>query len=106
LYGRRELLDALPPFLTGGSMITTVTMEAAEYLPAPARFEAGTQPVAQAIGLAAAADYLDGIGMDRVHARDAELGQALAEGLARLPGIRLLGPGPGSPRIGLASFAV
>ena len=106
LYGRRELLDAMPPFLTGGSMITTVTMEQAEYLPAPARFEAGTQPVAQAIGLGAAVDYLDHIGMDRVHRRDAELGQALAGGLAELPGIRLLGPAPGEPRVGLASFVV
>ena len=106
LYGRRELLDSMPPFLTGGSMITTVTMEAAEYLPAPVRFEAGTQPVAQAVGLAAAADYLDGIGMDNVHERDARLGQLLATGLAGVAGIRLLGPPPGSPRIGLASFVI
>lgn len=106
LYGRRELLDAMPPFLTGGSMITTVTMEHAEYLPAPARFEAGTQPVAQAIGLAAAADYLDGLGMDRVHRRDADLGQALVNGLAEIPGIRVLGPAAGEPRVGLASFEV
>lgn len=106
LYGRQELLDAMPPFLTGGSMITTVTMEGAEYLPAPARFEAGTQPVAQAVGLAAAADYLDGLGMNQVHERDARLGQLLASGLAGVPGVRLLGPPPGSPRIGLASFVV
>jgi cysteine desulfurase/selenocysteine lyase len=106
LYGRQELLDAMPPFLTGGSMITTVTMEEAEYLPAPARFEAGTQPIAQAVGLAAAVDYLDGIGMDEVHERDARLGQLLASGLSDVPGIRLLGPAPGSPRIGLAGFVV
>ncbi|WP_233551392.1 aminotransferase class V-fold PLP-dependent enzyme [Amnibacterium setariae] len=106
LYGRRELLNALPPFLTGGSMITTVTMERAEYLPAPQRFEAGTQPVAQAIGLAAAARYLDGVGMARVAAHEAELGALLAAGIADVDGVRLLGPGPGEPRIGLASFAV
>ncbi len=106
LYGRGELLDAMPPFLTGGSMITSVTMERAEYLPSPARFEAGTQPVAQAVGLAAAVDYLDGLGMAEVHERDAELGQALARGLASIEGIRLLGPAPGAPRVGLASFAV
>lgn len=106
LYGRRELLDAMPPFLTGGSMITSVTMEHAEYLPSPARFEAGTQPVSQAIGLAAAVDFLDDLGMDRVHERDAELGQALAMGLAAIPGIRLLGPAPGEPRVGLAGFTV
>ena len=106
LYGRAELLDALPPFLTGGSMITTVTMEHSEYLPSPARFEAGTPPVAQAIGLGAAVDYLVNLGMGRVHERDAELGQTLAVGLTELPGIRLLGPPPGEPRVGLASFVV
>jgi cysteine desulfurase/selenocysteine lyase len=106
LYGRRELLNALPPFLTGGSMITTVTMERAEYLPAPQRFEAGTQPVAQAIGLAAAARYLDAIGMSRIAAHEAELGARLANGIDGIDGVRLLGPAPGAPRVGLASFAV
>jgi cysteine desulfurase/selenocysteine lyase len=106
LYGRRELLNALPPFLVGGSMITTVTMERAEYLPAPQRFEAGTQPVAQAIGLAAAVRYLEAIGMDRVAAHEAELGARLASGVDAIDGVRLLGPAPGEPRIGLASFAV
>ena len=106
LYGRRELLNALPPFLHGGSMITTVTMERAEYLPAPQRFEAGTQPVAQAIGLAAAVRYLEGIGMERVAAHEAELGALLAAGIAAIDGVRLLGPAPGEPRIGLASFVV
>ena len=66
LYGKSALLNAMPPFLTGGSMITTVTMEHTEYLPAPQRFEAGTQKVSQAIALAAAIDYLDGVGMDRI----------------------------------------
>lgn len=106
LYGRRELLEAMPPFLTGGSMITTVTMERAEYLPPPARFEAGTQPVAQAIALAAAIDYLDALGMDLVHQRDAELGQALVSGLAGIEGVRVLGPAAGEPRVGLAGFVV
>ena len=111
LYGRRELLDALPPFLVGGSMITTVTMERAEYLPAPQRFEAGTQRISQAIAFAAAVDYLAHTGMDRIHAREAQLGERLAEGIARLDGVRLLGPGPGehwhgSGRIGLAAFDV
>jgi cysteine desulfurase/selenocysteine lyase len=106
LYGRRELLNALPPFLTGGSMITTVTMDRAEYLPAPQRFEAGTQPVAQAIGLAAAVRYLEGIGMDRIAVHEAELGARLAAGVAAIEGVRLLGPAPGAPRVGLASFAV
>jgi cysteine desulfurase/selenocysteine lyase len=106
LYGRRELLAALPPFLTGGSMITTVTMETAGYLPPPQRFEAGTQRVAQAIGLSAAVDYLRAVGMDRIEAREAELGSALVEGLAAIPGIRIIGPTTDVRRVGLASFVV
>ena len=106
LYGRREVLEALPPFLTGGSMITTVTMERAEYLPPPQRFEAGTQPVAQAIGLAAAARFLAAVGMDRIAAHEAEVGARLAAGLETIDGVRLLGPAPGEPRVGLASFAL
>jgi cysteine desulfurase/selenocysteine lyase len=101
LYGRRELLAALPPFLTGGSMITTVTMEAAEFLPPPQRFEAGTQRVSQAIGLAAAVRYLDAIGMERVAAHGRVLGHRLADGLARIDDVRVLGVGE---RVGLAGF--
>jgi cysteine desulfurase/selenocysteine lyase len=106
LYGRSELLNAMPPFLTGGSMITTVTMDAAEYLPAPQRFEAGTQRVSQAIALATAVDYLAVVGMDRVAAHEAELGQALVAGLVTIPGVTVLGPALGVPRVGLASFDV
>jgi cysteine desulfurase/selenocysteine lyase len=106
LYGRSELLNALPPFLTGGSMITTVTMERAAFLPAPQRFEAGTQKVSQAIALAAAANYLTETGMDRVHAWESLLGQRLVEGLSSIPGVRVLGPAPEQERIGLASFDV
>ena len=106
LYGRSELLNALPPFLTGGSMITTVTMERAAFLPAPQRFEAGTQKVSQAIALAAAANYLTETGMDRIHAWESLLGQRLVDGLSSIPGIRVLGPAPGQERIGLASFDV
>ena len=106
LYGRYELLAAMPPFLTGGSMITTVTMESAGSLPPPQRFEAGTQRVAQAIGLAAAVDYLQTIGMDRIEAREAKLGSALTTGLAEIPGVRVLGPTSGARRVGLASFVV
>jgi len=101
LYGRRELLAALPPFLTGGSMITTVTMESAEFLPPPQRFEAGTQRISQAIGLAAAVRYLDAIGMDRVAAHGRALGTRLADGLAQLDDVRVLGVGD---RVGLAGF--
>ncbi|MFI7743091.1 aminotransferase class V-fold PLP-dependent enzyme [Kocuria rhizosphaericola] len=106
LWGRAELLDAMPPFLTGGSMITKVTMEGAQYLPAPTRFEAGTQRVAQAVALAEAVRYLQAIGMERVAAHEHELGQRLAAGLAELEGIRLIGPAPGAERVGLAAVDV
>jgi cysteine desulfurase / selenocysteine lyase len=106
LWGRRELLDALPPFRTGGSMITTVTMEHTEFMPAPERFEAGTQPVSQAVALAEAVRYLDRIGMDRVAAHEESLAQRMLEGLASVPGIRVVGPALGVARSGLASFDV
>jgi cysteine desulfurase/selenocysteine lyase len=106
LYGRRELLNAMPPFLTGGSMITTVTMERAEYLPAPQRFEAGTQRVSQAIALAEAVRYLERVGMERIAARETYLGARLVDGLAELPFVRVLGPLRSRDRVGLASFDV
>lgn len=106
LYGRAEVLDALPPFLTGGSMITTVTLDEAEYLPAPQKFEAGTQPVSQAIGLAAAVRYLDALGMDRVAAHEHEVSAWLLDGLREIPGVRLLGDAAGVSRVGLAAFDI
>lgn len=106
LYGRRELLEAMPPFLTGGSMITTVTTTEAEYLPPPQRFEAGTQRVSQAIALAAAADYLSAVGMPRIAAHEATLGQRLVDGLTAIDGVRVLGAGIDLPRVGLASFDI
>ncbi len=106
VYGKAALLDALPPFLTGGSMITTVTMEKAEYLKAPQRFEAGTQPISQAVALAAAVNYLHETGMDRIHDWEAALGQRLVSGLEAIEGIRVLGPASGIPRAGLAAFEV
>ncbi|MEJ1191608.1 SufS family cysteine desulfurase [Arthrobacter sp. R4] len=106
LYGKQEILDILPPFLTGGSMITTVTMDRAEYLPAPQRFEAGTQRISQAVALAAAANYLTETGLERVHRWESELGQRMVAGLENIPGIRVLGPAAGQERIGLAAFAV
>jgi cysteine desulfurase/selenocysteine lyase len=105
LWGRRELLAAMPPFLTGGSMITTVTMEAAEYLPPPQRFEAGTQRVSQAIALGAAVEYLSAVGLDRIAAHESALGRRLVEGLSAIPTVRVLGPGVSVPRVGLAAFA-
>lgn len=106
LYGRSDVLAALPPFLTGGSMITTVTLDEAKYLPPPQRFEAGTQPVSQAIGLAAAVRYLDGVGMDAVHAHERVLEARIGEGLRGIPGIRLLGDAEGAERVGLWAFDV
>ncbi|TFC52123.1 aminotransferase class V-fold PLP-dependent enzyme [Cryobacterium shii] len=104
LFGKYELLADMPPFLTGGSMITTVDMHTAEFLAPPQRFEAGTQRISQAIALAAAVDYLTETGMERIAAREAELGQRLVTGLTDIPGVRLLGPPLGVERIGLASF--
>ncbi len=106
LWGRQELLADLPPFLTGGSMITTVTMERAEFLPPPQRFEAGTQPVSQAIALGAAVGYLHEIGMDRIAAHEHELGGAMVDGLSAIPGIRVLGADSGVQRAGLAAFVM
>ena len=106
LYGRRELLNAMPPFLTGGSMITTVTMERAQYLPAPQRFEAGTQPVSQAVAFGSAVNYLQETGMERIHQWEAALGQRLVCGLASIDGIRILGPAAGRARAGLVAFDV
>ncbi|MCR2808241.1 MULTISPECIES: SufS family cysteine desulfurase [unclassified Microbacterium] len=107
LYGRADVLDALPPFLTGGSMITQVTLDRAEYLPPPQRFEAGTQPVSQAIALAAAVRYLDAVGMVAVHAHERTLERRLRTGLRAIDGVRLLGDAPeGIERVGLAAFDV
>ncbi|MEF3402347.1 SufS family cysteine desulfurase [Agromyces sp. CCNWLW203] len=106
LYGKAHLLDALPPARTGGSTITTVTMESAAFLPAPQRFEAGTQPVSQAIALAEAVRYLDGLGMKNVHAHEEALAELLVEETSRVAGVRLVGPPPGNPRAALASVDV
>ncbi|WP_119698499.1 aminotransferase class V-fold PLP-dependent enzyme [Microbacterium halotolerans] len=106
LYGRAELLDVLPPARTGGSMITTVTMEHAEFLPAPNRFEAGTQPVSQAIGFGAAVDYLASLGMSDVRSHEEGIAEALVETVTRTPGVRLIGPAPGDERAAIASVIV
>jgi len=106
LYGKAELLADMPPFLTGGSMITTVDMHSAEFLAPPQRFEAGTQRISQVIALAAAVDYLTQTGMGRIRAREADLGRRLVEGVTAIPGVRLLGPGAGVERIGLAAVDV
>jgi cysteine desulfurase/selenocysteine lyase len=106
LVARPALLEALPPVLTGGSMVETVTMTEATFRPPPQRFEAGTPPVAQAVALHAAVDYLRALGMDRVAAREHELTARLLEGVASVPGVRILGPVDAVDRIGAVSFVV
>lgn len=106
LYGRAELLDALPPFLTGGSMITRVGLHDAEYMPAPTKFEAGTQRISQAVAFAAAVRYLSHLGMDNVQAWEHELGARLVAGVQGIAGVRLLGPSNPAQRAGLVSLAI
>jgi cysteine desulfurase / selenocysteine lyase len=106
LWGRRELLELMPPFITGGSMIETVRMEATTYAAPPQRFEAGSPNAAQAVGLAAAIDYLDGLGMDRVAAHEHALTEQLLKGLAQRPWVRIVGPSDTRDRVGAVSFVV
>ncbi|MDR2372576.1 MAG: SufS family cysteine desulfurase [Bifidobacteriaceae bacterium] len=104
LYGRIELLEALPPGLTGGSMVEIVTMREATFLPPPHRFEAGTQAVTQAVGWAAAVGYLDALGMERVAAHEHALTARLLEGVARIDGVRVLGPADATDRLGAVAL--
>jgi cysteine desulfurase/selenocysteine lyase len=106
LYGRRELLNAMPPFITGGSMIETVTMEATSYAPAPQRFEAGTPMTSQVVGLAAAVRYLRQIGMDAVEAHERELLTTALNGLSGIEGVRIIGPTTTAERGSPVSFVV
>jgi len=107
LWGRKELLNALPPSIFGGSAIKVVTMETTTFLGAPQRFEPGTQPVAQAVGMAAAARYLSDLGMDNVAHHERRIAAILREGVGEIPGVRLLGP-TNAPHgvLGLAAVAV
>jgi cysteine desulfurase/selenocysteine lyase len=92
LWGRYDLLAALPPFLGGGEMIETVDMTGTTYAAPPHRFEAGTQPIAQAVGLGAAIDYVSAIGMDEIAAHEHELVAYALDGLAGVDGLRIVGP--------------
>jgi len=103
---KKSLLDEMPPFLTGGSMIETVTMERATYLGAPKRFEAGVPNMAQAIGLGAAVDYLNAIGLDEIHAHEVELTKRALDGLQSIKGLSVIGPKDLEMRGGVVSFAV
>lgn len=106
LWGRTELLAAMPPFITGGSMIAVVRMEQTTYAAPPLRFEAGSMNVAQAVGLAAACDYLDELGIDRVHAHETMLAERLLAGLAQRPWVRVVGPTTLEDRGSTVAFVV
>ena len=106
LYGRAELLNALPPFLTGGSMIETVSMEAVTYAAPPQRFEAGTPMTSQVVGLGAATRYLSALGMDAVEAHERELVAAAIDGLAGIDDVRIIGPTSMEHRGSPVSFVV
>ena len=106
LWGRPEILDQMPVFLTGGSMIETVTMETATYAPVPQKFEAGVPNAAQAIGLAAACGYLTDLGMDRVAAHEHLLTERILAGLAERPWARVVGPPDLVDRGGAVAFVV
>ncbi|GAA1541593.1 MULTISPECIES: SufS family cysteine desulfurase [Brevibacterium] len=104
LWGKSELLNALPPVLTGGSMITTVTMEESQFMAAPQRFEAGTQPVAEVAAFTTAVNYLAEVGLDKIFDHERELGTVLLDGVAAIPGITVLGSSEN--RIGTVAFDV
>jgi cysteine desulfurase/selenocysteine lyase len=104
LYGRSEVLEAMPPYEGGGSMIRKVTKERITWADVPARFEAGTPPIAEAIGLAAAVEWLEGVGLAAAHAHEAELAAYALERLADVPGLRVFGPPAGDDRVGIVSL--
>ena len=106
LWGKDELLKAMPPFLVGGEMIERVTETQATWAPLPEKFEAGTQDAAGIVATAAALDYLDGIGLDVVCAREQELVRYLMEALSRLPYVRVLGHPDPDQHHGVVSFVV
>jgi cysteine desulfurase/selenocysteine lyase len=106
LHGRREILEAMEPFLTGGDMIASVDLQSATWNELPAKFEAGTPMIAEAVGLGAAVDYLAGLGMDRVRSHERELTAYMLERLARVSGLRVVGPPDADARGGLASFTI
>jgi cysteine desulfurase/selenocysteine lyase len=106
LWGRRELLEAMPPFLTGGSMIKRVTLAGAEWNEVPWKFEAGTPAIAEASGLAAAIGYLEELGMDAVRLHERDLFQAAWTALGAISGVRLLGPADADQHAGVVSFVV
>ncbi|MGO9321201.1 MAG: cysteine desulfurase [Solirubrobacteraceae bacterium] len=106
LHGRREVLERMEPFLTGGDMISSVDFQSATWNELPYKFEAGTPPIAEAVGLGAAVEYLQQLGMERVRAHERSLTAYMLERLAEVPGLRVVGPPTAERRGGLASFTI
>ncbi len=106
LWGRKDLLEELPPFLGGGEMIDAVTMASSTYAELPHKFEAGTPPIAQAVGLGAAVDYLSALGMDAVHAHEQQITAYALDRLQQVEGLRVIGPATPEARGAAISFAL
>jgi cysteine desulfurase / selenocysteine lyase len=106
LHGRRELLEAMPPFLGGGHMISNVTVDEIRWAPVPGKFEAGTSNIAEAIGLGAAVDFLGGLGMEAVRAHERDVTGYAIERLAEVEGLAIQGPPEADGRGGLVSFTL
>jgi cysteine desulfurase/selenocysteine lyase len=106
LHGRRELLERMEPFLSGGDMIASVDFQGASWNELPFKFEAGTPPVAEAVGLAAAVDYLSALGMERVREHELALTAYMLEQLREVPGLAIVGPPEAGARGGLVSFSL
>lgn len=105
LYGKRALLEAMPPYMGGGDMIRRVTYEGFVANDLPYKFEAGTPAIAEAVGLGAAVDYLDGLGMDNVHRHEQFITNYALEALSEIEGLKLLGP-PAAQKGGIATFTL
>jgi cysteine desulfurase/selenocysteine lyase len=106
LWGRKELLDGMGPYEGGGSMIQKVTKEKITWASVPTRFEAGTPPIAEAVGLGAAIDWMEALGLDAIHAHETELTDYALGRLAEIPGLQVFGPPSGEDRTGIISFEV
>jgi cysteine desulfurase / selenocysteine lyase len=106
LHGRAEIMEAMQPFMTGGDMIASVDFQSATWNELPYKFEAGTPPIAEAVGLGAAVGYLDRLGMERVRGHERELTAYMLERLAEVPGLRVVGPPEAERRGGIASFTI
>lgn len=106
LYGRQELLEAMPPFLRGGEMIEYVTREDATWAPLPEKFEAGTVNAGGAVGLEAAVRYVQNVGLERIAAHDNELATLLIDGMKKIDHVRIVGSTDGSKRCGIVTFTI